>query len=446
MSPSTKKTKALTTSFDRLDRQISSRDACVCVVGLGTAGLPILTAAAGAGFRSVGIDVDQGLVAAINRGAPPHDDADPQLLRRLAEQGRLEATADFSALADSDCVVITVPTSSSPHREPDTGAVTSVVQEMSRRLRSGQLIIIESTVPPGTTRAVALPMLQSAGLEVGRDFFLAFSPERIDPGNADFSIRDIPKVVGGITDACTALAARFYSAVVAEVYPVSSPEVAETAKVFENTFRFVNISLVNELSQVCNSLGISATEVLDAASNKPFGFMRHTPGPGVGGRCLPMAADYFRWTAEQHGANSRIVNAAIELNDLIPELVARETQALVNAASRAGAQPSVVIIGMAYKPGVSDVRGSLALTIASALKAAGVAVQYHDPFVPTVVINGEELESLPLTPEVIQKADCVLVLCPHKAIDYEAIRTHSRRIIDPTNVILHRRQQGWVPS
>jgi len=434
VSQSAEDLKTLPDTYRELESRIAGGQARVCVVGLGTAGLPFLTVAAAAGFPAVGVDVDEGLVDAINRGEPPPTDADVELLRRLVEQRRLSATTDFSALADQECIVVSVPTSSSAQGEPELGTVTSVAGEIARHLRRGQLIVIESTVPPGTTRGVVLPILESGGLRVGADFFLAFSPERIDPGNVSFSVHDIAKVVGGVTDACTSVAARFYERVVAKVYPVSSPEVAETAKVFENTFRFVNISLANELSQVCDSLGISASEVLDAASTKPFAFMRHSPGPGVGGRCLAMASHYFRWAAEQHGAESRIVNAAIELDALIPELLAKEVLES-GGGTATGGRPLILLIGMAYKPGVSDYRGSTAPVVASALKRAGAVVQYHDPLVPAVTIDGEELTSLPLTPEVVRKADCVVVLCPHRTIDYDTIRTYARRIVDPTNTI-----------
>ena len=439
MSQSAENLKTLPNVFRDLESRIAAGEARVCVVGLGTAGLPFLTVAAAAGFPAVGVDVDEGVVDAINRGEPPQTDADAELLGHLVGQGRLVATTDFSALADQDCIVVSVPTSSSAEGEPELGAVTSVAREAALRLRRGQLIVLESTVPPGTTRGVVLPILESGGQKVGSDFFLAFSPERIDPGNASFSVHDIPKVVGGVTEACTAVAARFYARVVAEVYPVSSPEVAETAKVFENTFRFVNISLANELSQLCDSLGISASEVLDTASTKPFAFMRHSPGPGVGGRCLTMASHYFRWAAERHGADSKIVNAAIELDALIPGLLAKEVLGS-GGGSATGGGPLVLLIGMAYKPGVSDYRGSTAPVVASALKRAGAVVQYHDPLVPAVTIDGEELTSLPLTPEVIQKADCVVVLCPHRTIDYDAIRTYARRIVDPTNTVGGRRR------
>jgi len=434
VSQSAENLKTSPDTYRELESRIAGGEARVCIVGLGTAGLPFLTVAAAAGFPAVGVDVDEGLVDAINRGEPPPTDADVELLGRLVEQRRVTATTDFSALAEQDCIVVSVPTSSSAAGEPELGAITAVAREAALRLRRGQLIIIESTVPPGTTRGVVLPILEAGGLRVGSDFFLAFSPERIDPGNASFSVHDIPKVVGGVTDACTSVAARFYERVVAKVYPVSSPEVAETAKVFENTFRFVNISLANELAQVCDSLGISASEVLDAASTKPFAFMRHSPGPGVGGRCLAMASHYFRWAAEQHGADSRIVNAAIELDALIPELLAKEVLG-GGGGSVTGGGPLVLLIGMAYKPGVSDYRGSTAPVVASALKKAGAVVQYHDPLVPAVTIDGERLTSLPLTPDVIRKADCVVVLCPHRTIDYDAIRTYARRIVDPTNTI-----------
>ena len=427
-------TLAAAASLEHLDRRLASGEARICVIGLGTVGLPQLLAAAEAGFAAVGVDTDIPVVDAIYRGLSRDGDADPQRLHRMAASGRLRATTDFDAVLDSDCVLICVPTSWSA-TGPDFSAVTSAVREISQRLCSPKLVILESTMPPGSTRQVVLPLLASEGLEVGSDFCLAFAPERLDPGNTRFSIQDIPKVVGGITPKCTALAARFYSSLGMEVHPVSSPEVAEATKVFENNFRFVNIGLANELAQLCNSLRISPREVLDAAGTKPFGFMRHSPGPGVGGRCIPMASRYFRWTAQRQGIGAQITEAAIAVNDSMPELVVNQTLARLRHALAAQRRPVVLIMGMAYKPGIGDARGSVAVTIASLLGSAGVHVEYHDPFLPAITINGEPLVSLPLTQDLIRSADCVLILCPHPGIDYQAIKKHSRHVIDPTRTV-----------
>jgi UDP-N-acetyl-D-glucosamine dehydrogenase len=427
--------QALVTSLAHLDRRIADGQAEVCAIGLGTVGLPQLLAFAEGGFPAVGLDIDATKVDNINRGVSPEEDADPELLRQMVVGGGLKATTDFDAVSHSDCVILCVPTSWSSQAHPDLTAVTSAVREVSQRLRTPKLIVLESTVPPGYTRQVALPLLESGGLEVGSGFCLAFAPERLDPGNSSFSVLNIPKVVGGITETCTALASRFYSKLGIDVHAVSSPEVAEITKVFENTFRFVNIGLANELEEVCSSLGISPREVLDAASTKPFGFMRHSPGPGVGGRCIPLASRYFRWTAQRQGVGAKITDAAIAVNDHRPELLAKETAARVHHALAGEARPVVLIVGMAYKPGVGDARGSVAPTIASLLKNAGIHVQYHDPFVPTIAIDGEQLASLPLTEDSIRSADCTLILCPHNGIDYEAIRAHSRCVLDPTNTV-----------
>jgi UDP-N-acetyl-D-glucosamine dehydrogenase len=428
-------TQASAASLEHLDRRLASGEAQICVIGLGTVGFPQLFAAAEAGFAAVGVDSDIAVVDGIVRGLSPEGDTDPERLRQMVGSGRLKATTDFDAVWDSDCVAVCVPTSWSPNAGPDLSAVISAVREVSRRLHSPKLVVLESTMPPGSTRQVVLPLLASGGLEVGSDFCLAFAPERLDPGNTRFSIRDIPKVVGGVTERCTALAARLYSKLGMEVHPVSCPEVAEATKVFENTFRFVNIGLANELAQLCNSLRISPREVLDAAGTKPFGFMRHSPGPGVGGRCIPMASRYFRWTAHQQGIGVQITDAAIAVNDHAPELVVNQTLARVRHALAGQRRPVVLIVGMAYKPGVGDVRGSVALTIASLLSSAGTHVEYHDPFVPALTINGEPLVSLPLTEDLIRSADCVLILCPHPRIDYEAIRKHSRYVIDPSRTL-----------
>ena len=423
--------QAAAASLEHLDHRLVGGEARICVIGLGTVGLPQLLAAAEAGFSVVGVDSDIAVVDAIHRGVSPDADTDPDRLRQMIAGGGLSAATDFDAVLDADCVTVCVPTSWS-ETGPDLSAVTSAVREIGRRLRSPKLIVLESTMPPGSTRQVVLPLLESRGLEVGSDFCLAFAPERLDPGNTRFSIRDIPKVVGGITPKCTALAARFYSKLGMEVHPVSSPEVAETTKVFENNFRFVNIGLANELAQLCNSLSISPREVLDAAGTKPFGFMRHSPGPGVGGRCIPMASRYFRWAAQRQGIGAQITDAAIVVNDRAPELVVNQALARVRHALAGQRRPLVLIVGMSYKPGVGDVRGSVALTIASLLGSAGTHIAYHDPFVPGVTINGEPLVSLPLTRDLIRSADCTLILCPHPGIDYEAVRKHSRHVIDPT--------------
>ena len=427
-------TQAPAASLELLDRRLARGEARICVIGLGTVGLPQLLAAAEAGFAAVGVDTDIATVDAIDRGVSPNGDADPKRLRQMVGGGRLKATTDFDPVWDSDCVAVCVPTSWS-EAGPDLSAVTSAVREVSRRLHGPKLVVLESTMPPGSTREVVLPLLESEGRKVGTDFCLAFAPERLDPGNTRFSIRDIPKVVGGVTPKCTALAARFYSKLGMEVHPVSCSEVAEATKVFENTFRFVNIGLANELAQLCNSLRISPREVLDAAGTKPFGFMRHSPGPGVGGRCIPMASRYFRWTAQRQGIGVQITEAAIAVNDRAPELVVNQTLARVRHALAEQRRPIVLMVGMAYKPGVGDVRGSVALTIASLLGGTGVHVEYHDPFVPAVTINGEPLVSLPLTQDLIRSADCTLILCPHPGIDYKAIREHSRYVIDPTRTL-----------
>jgi UDP-N-acetyl-D-glucosamine dehydrogenase len=411
--------QAPVTTEEHLHRRIAAGGAQVCVIGLGTVGLPQLEATAEAGFRAVGIDASEAVVDRV----------------RTMGDATLNATTNFDAVRDSDCVLICVPTSWSRETGPDLSAVASAVREVRRHLRGLKLIILESTVPPGTTRELVLPLLESGGSELGPDFHLAFGPERLDPGNRSFSVQDIAKVVGGVTEACTDLAARFYSRLGLEVHPVSSPEVAEATKVFENVFRFVNIGLANELAQVCDSLGVSPTEVLDAASTKPFGFMRHSPGPGVGGRCIPMASRFFRWAARRHGAGVRITDAAIAVNDIMPELVAQETLTHVGQTGGRQTRPLVLIIGMAYKPGVADVRGSVALSVAGLLKDAGARIEYHDPLVPIVDVGGEPLASVPLTEKSIRSADCTLILCPQKGIDYEAIKEHSRHIVDPTGTL-----------
>ncbi len=407
----------LTVSADSVSFRIRSREATVAVVGLGVVGLAQAGVFMRAGFRVLGIDVSSECVAALSNGARPADIDD---FWKLSDR--------FESLSEADCVIIAAPTSYQPDGTPDVSAVAEAARDIGRNLHPGMLVVLESTVPPGTTREVVLPALEASGLRAGRDFFLAFSPERIDPGSTAHPVESIPKLVGGITPQCAAVASELYRFVAPQVHTVSSPEIAELAKVFENTFRFVNISLANELALMCGAMGLDVQEVIDAASTKPFAFMAHRPGPGVGGRCIPMAPHYLSWAAERAGAELPVTAAAIELNDALPRRVAQRALALLGDKT----SPAVLLLGVAYKPNIDDTRGSVALAVAAELLSSGARVLYHDPHVPSLTIDGETLQSQPLDARLLERVDAAILLCPHTAIDLDLVARHTRVILDPT--------------
>jgi UDP-N-acetyl-D-glucosamine dehydrogenase len=411
----------VTVSADSLSSRIRSREATVAVVGLGLVGLAQAASFMRAGFRVLGLDIDAERITTLSNGARP---AGVDEFWKLSDR--------FDSLAEADCVIIAAPTSYKPDGTPDVSAVVDAARDIGRTLRRGMLVVVESTVPPGTTRERVLPALEASGLRVGDDFFLAFSPERIDPGSTAHPVESIPKLVGGVTPACSALASELYRFVAPEVHAVSSPEVAELAKVFENTFRFVNISLVNELALLCGKLGLDVQEVITACSSKPFAFMAHRPGPGVGGRCIPMAPRYLAWAASRAGAELPVTDAAIRLNDALPRSVAQRALALIAQRRTAQSAPTVLLLGVAYKPNIDDTRGSVALAVAAELLRAGARVLYHDPHVPSLSIDNEELRSQALSARLLARVDCALLLCPHDAIDLGLVSRNARLILDPT--------------
>ena len=409
-----------------LATEIRSRNATVAVVGLGVVGLEQAMLFARSGFKVIGIDADAKRAAALKQ---THNGVRPA---RSREQPPLaEVTSDFDALSRADCIILCVPTSYNQDGSPALQALERAGHDVGDRLRHGQLVVLESTVPPGTTRRVLLPLLERTGLTLGRDFFLAFSPERVDPGNKTHVLESIPKLVGGITERCTALAADLYGCVADSVHMVSSPEVAELAKVFENTFRFVNIGLVNEIALLCSKLDLDVQEVITASSTKPFAFMAHRPGPGVGGRCIPMAPRYLSWAANEVGQELAITQASIQVNDTMPARVAARVSSLL-AERGVGSQAEVLLLGLAYKPNLDDTRGSVALDVASELMRAGYNVAYHDPHVPSVIIDGSELHSQALDRALLQRVACAVLLCPHDDVDYALIVESAPLVVDPT--------------
>ncbi len=421
-----------------LESRIRSKEAAIGIIGLGYVGLPLAVEFAREGFPVTGIDVDRLRVDDVSRGYSYIGDVPGAVLGDLVGKGRLRATSEFEALAQTDVVVICVQTPFTATKEPDLSFVTSSLQEIQHRLHAGQLIVLQSTTYPGTTEEVALPLLAASRLRAGTDYFLAFSPERVDPGNGRYTTRDIPKVVGGITPTCTALAQLLFEQVVARVYPVSSAKVAELTKLLENVFRSVNIALVNELAHLCDRMGVDVWEVIDAAATKPFGFMTFYPGPGVGGHCIPVDPYYLSWKAKEYDFNTKFIALAAEINENMPYYVVDRVTEAVNVHSKKSiADARILGLGVAYKRGVGDVRESPAIKVLERLRRRGASVAYHDPYVERVHLNGQEYASVPLSAEEIRRADCVVILTDHEGIDYGWIVKQAALTFDTRNATRH---------
>jgi UDP-N-acetyl-D-glucosamine dehydrogenase len=413
-----------------LREKISTRSLSVGVIGLGYVGLPLATTFAEAGFHVTGIDVDQQKIDSANRGESYIPDIASSTLRELIETKHIDFTTDFAVLDDIDAVSICVPTPLRKTRDPDISYIISAVQQVRAHLHPGQLIVLESTTYPGTTNEVLLPELESSGLSVGSDFFLAFSPERIDPGNSNFETRNTPKVVGGTTPACTELAQALYGAAIEQVVPVSSPGVAEMTKLLENTFRAVNIGLVNEIAIICEKLSIDVWEVIDAAATKPFGFMRFQPGPGLGGHCIPVDPHYLSWKLKTLDYTARFIELAAEINSSMPHYVVNKISEALNEQRRSFNGSTVLVLGVAYKRNVGDVRESPALDIISELLARKAVVIYNDEYVPSLTLQGRTLHSQTLTSGLLQAADCVVIVTDHSYYDVDWIVREARCIVD----------------
>jgi UDP-N-acetyl-D-glucosamine dehydrogenase len=427
---------------DQIIKLITEKGARVGVIGLGYVGLPLVVEFARGSFASVGFEVDQNKAATINAGESYIGDIDSGTVKQLVEGKRLRATTDFDHLKDCDAVIICVPTPLRKTKEPDISYIMAAAEEIKQRLRRGQLIILESTTYPGTTDEVLLPMFEETGLKLDEDFLLAFSPERVDPGNPQFQTANIPKVVGGVTEDSTAAAAHLYSQIVDDVYAVSSARVAETAKLLENTFRAVNIGMANEMARLCYALNIDTWEVIRAAATKPFGFMPFYPGPGIGGHCIPLDPHYLSWKARQHGFNSRFISLAEEVNSRMPEHVVQLVADGLNNARKAMNGSRVLLLGVAYKKDIDDVRESPALSIIDRLRAKGADVRYHDPFVKELRFDdahteggGEPLQSVPLSDEELRTADCVVIVTDHSEIDYQRACQLTSLIVDTRNAL-----------
>jgi len=414
--------------------KISRRTLRVAVIGLGYVGLPLATTFAEAGFHVTGIDVDQKKVDQANRGESYIQDIPDSLLRRLIDAACLNFTSDYTILDEEDAILICVPTPLGKTRDPDISYVISATQQVKTHLQPGQLVILESTTYPGTTDEIVLPELESTGLRVGVDFFLAFSPERIDPGNPDYNTRNTPKIVGGITNTCTELARALYEAAIERVIPVSSSRVAEMAKILENTFRAVNIGLVNEIAIICEKLNISVWEVIDAAATKPFGFMRFLPGPGLGGHCIPVDPQYLSWKLKMLDYTTRFIQLAAEINRSMPHFVVDKIGEALNEQYRSFNGSTILILGTAYKRNVGDIRESPALDIIQLLIARKSIVLYNDEYVPSLTLDDQTLYSQPISSGLLQAADCVVIVTDHSYYDVPWIVREARYIVDTHNV------------
>ena len=421
----------------RLRKGITARKACVGVIGLGYVGLPLVELFASKGFPVLGLDIDRAKVEKLDAGQSYIGHISSERVASLRDSGRFAATSDFSRIGEADAILICVPTPLGKHREPDLTAVRETGKMIGRYLRPGQLVVLESTTYPGTTRDILRPELESEGLVAGRDYFLAYSPEREDPGNPKFSAGNIPKVVGGWDALSGELAQLLYGAAVPEVVAVTSCEVAEACKILENTYRAVNIALVNELKIVFDKMGIDIWEVIDAAKTKPFGFQAFYPGPGLGGHCIPIDPFYLTWAARRHGVNTRFIELAGEINTKMPHHVVERVTDALNARGKAVKGSSILVLGAAYKPDVDDCRESPAFELMELLQDRGAAITYSDPHVPVLPplrSHTIRLESTTLTAKVLKDQDCVLIATDHQAFDYELILKNASLVVDTRGV------------
>jgi len=430
-------------ALDRLRERISKKTARVGVVGLGYVGLPLAVEFARAGFEVVGMDVQQSKVDQFNSGRSYVKDVKDHIFKPLVESGKLRATTDFSAIAELDTVDICVPTPLRKTKDPDMSYVVAATDAIAEYLHPGLLVMLESTTYPGTTEELVLPKLSANGLKAGEDFFLCFSPERVDPGNPKYQTSNIPKVVGGITPACTEIGALFYKQALDTVVPVSSTRVAEMVKLLENTFRMINIGLVNELALMCDRMNIDVWEVIDAAATKPFGFMPFYPGPGLGGHCIPIDPFYLSWKSKESGIEARFIELAGYINGRMPEFVVDKIQNALNDASKPVRGSHIHLLGVAYKRDIDDVRESPALDIILLLQRRGARVTFSDPHVKKIQSNGAGLEAQDMLSSV-SAADCVVIVTDHSGVDYSAIVERSKLIVDTRNALKGYRSEKIV--
>jgi UDP-N-acetyl-D-glucosamine dehydrogenase len=423
---------------ETLIRKAESREALFGIVGLGYVGLPLAVELAKAGYRVIGMDVSERVVQGLMAGRSHVKDVPDADLAAARVDDRFIATTDGSRLKDADAISICVPTPLSKFKDPDVSYIVAATETVKQALRPGQAVILESTTYPGTTREIMLPALESTGLKVGSDFFLAFSPERVDPGNQVWTTRNTPKVVGGITPDCCRVVCALYQPAIERLVPVSTTEAAELVKLLENTFRSVNIGLANEMAIVCDKLGVDVWEVIEAAATKPFGFMKFLPGPGLGGHCIPIDPHYLAWKMRGLNYKTRFIDLAGELNTEMPLFWVRKLAEALNDEGKPVRGTSVLVIGVAYKKDIEDLRESPALDILRLLEDQGARVSYHDPYVPRFEENGHRYESVPLTQATVAAADCIMIVTDHDTLDYRLIRANAKRVVDTRNALARR--------
>ncbi len=427
----------MTTSIKQtLLDQLRNRTARVGILGLGYVGLPLAAVFAEAGFHVMGIDPDPRKVETIRRGESHIQDVPGEQIARLVAAGKLEATTDFSALLETDAVSICVPTPLRKTGDPDLSFIINATDELAKYIHPGMVVVLESTTYPGTTREILLPKLgDEKGLKAGENFFLAFSPERVDPGRKDWTTINTPKVIGGITQDCSEVASVWYAQALKTVVPVSSAEVAEMAKLLENTFRMINIGLVNEMALMCDRLGVDVWEVIDAAATKPFGFMKFTPGPGLGGHCIPIDPLYLSWKLRALNYTARFIELASEINTNMPRYVVSKVQDALNEQGKPLKGSKLLVLGVAYKPDIDDLRESPALDVIGLLENKGAVVTYHDPYIPSLKHEGMTMTSAPDLIQAVRNVDCVVIITNHSNYDYPAILREARLIVDTRNAL-----------
>ncbi len=420
----------------KLEQKILTHQAKVAVIGLGYVGLPLAVELAKVNYQVTGIDCNSERVQMINQGQNYILDVKEEDIKKLILAGKLSATEQYSVLAEADVIIICVPTPLTVTKDPDISHINSTTEEISKYLRPGQLITLESTTYPGTTEGVILPKLQARGLKVGKDFFLAYSPERVDPGNLQYHTQNTAKVVGGVTSDCVELACQFYQQSISKVISVSSPAVAEMTKVFENTYRAVNIALVNEIMMLCDRMGISVWEVVEAAATKPFGIQTFYPGPGVGGHCIPVDPNYLVWKAREYDFDTRLIELSSQINLQVSYYVINKVVEALNKQYKCINGSKILVLGVAYKKDIDDVRESPALKIISLLHRRGAEVSYYDPYIPSLVLEGPnpvELSSLTLNQDVLGGADCILIITDHSLLDYNWVVACAQLVVDTRN-------------
>ena len=419
--------------LEELSRRIDDRSARIGVIGLGYVGLPLAVEFAKAGFEVVGFDVDREKVRSIERGVSYIGDVATEELAKIVAAGKLEATADFDKLHNVQIVNICVPTPLTRTKDPDISFMARAVEQIKERLHPGTLIVLGSTTYPGTTDELFVSALEETGLRIGEDFALAFAPERIDPANPKFKVKNVPKVVGGATPLCTELACKVFGTIFETTVPVSSTRAAEMVKLLENTFRAINIGLVNEIALMCERLGLDVWEVIDAAATKPYGFMKFLPGPGLGGHCIPVDPSYLSWKMKSLNFSARFIELATEINSRMPEHVAERVGSILNEDRRAVNGSSILVLGVAYKKDVGDMRESPAIDVIGTLARRGAEIRYHDPFVPECEIDGVRYKNTDLTDEALGAADLVVIITDHSAVDYARVVEKAERIFDTRN-------------